>query len=413
MSWLDDILKATREFESPPKFFYWSALAALSAITKRNVYLRKKSGKSTAYTLYPNIYVFLVAKSGLRKGVPIKMARKLVTEVDNTRLIVGRSSIQGILKELDTTYTTQTGKIRDDAAFFLCASEFRSSLIGDPDALVTLTDLYDGDFTGDWQYLLKNAEGTSGKLKDIYAVLLGGSNPTHLKEKISKSDIDGGFIGRSYIIFADKKGKLNPLTDDVYDENEDQELDEVEALNYKELAKHLIEVSKIKGRFRFHPEAKDYYDDWYIKLNNAEFEDRTGTLDRLHDHVLKVAMLLSLTKNQTLILNKDDIEDAVEACNELAGNVNRAMLPSGSSAFADQTATILQELLNTPGHELSRRRILQKFWGDLDAFDLDRIKETLIQKDAVDIRRCGKDEFYKLKRWVVEKYLNFAKETED
>jgi len=412
MSWLDDILKATKEFESPQKFFYWSALAALSAITKRNVYLRKKSGNSTAYTLYPNIYVFLVAKSGLRKGVPIKMARKLVKEVDNTRLIVGRSSIQGIIKEIATTYTTESGKIRDDAAFFLCASEFRSSLIGDPDALVTLTDLYDGDFTEGWRYLLKNAEGTSGELKDIYAVLLGGSNPTHLKEKISKSDIDGGFIGRSYIIFADKKGKLNPLTDDVYDEDNDLGEIETEALDYKALSKHLIEVSNIRGRFRFHREAKDYYDDWYTKLNNGEFEDRTGTLDRLHDHVLKVAMLLSLTKNQTLILSREDIEDAVEACNELAGNVNRAILPGGTSAFSDQTATILKELLNTDGHELSRRRILQKFWGDLDAFDLDRIKETLIQKDAVEIRRCGKDEFLKLKPWVVQKYLNFAKEEE-
>lgn len=410
MSWLDDIHNATKELESPQKFWHWSALAAVSAVVKRNVYLRKRTKTSTAYILYPNVYIFLVAKSGMRKGPPIKMARKLVKEVDNTRIIAGRASIQGIIKEISTQYVTEDGVMRDDSGFFLCASEFRSSLIGDPDALVTLTDLYDGDFADDWKYLLKGSEG-SNTLKDIYAVILGGSNPTHLKEKIQRADIEGGFIGRSFIVFADKKANINPLTDDV--ENDELTEDEVDMLDYPHLAGRLKEISLLKGKFKYSLEAKNIYDKWYTALNKTEFTDKTGTLDRLHDAVLKVAMLISLTKKDDLVFLPDDIDEAIEACNELAGNVNRAIMPSGKQAYAEQTALILQELLNAPGYTLNKRQVLQRLWGDLDAFDLDRIKETLMQKDAIDVRREGKAEHFTLKPWVVQQYLQEKMSSDD
>src|SRR5262245_28680614 len=97
MSWLNNLLDQHKEYESPRNFWLWSSLAAISAVVKDNIYLDK-----FLYKLYPNIYVMLHADSGLRKGPPVSMARQLVKEVNNTRIIVGRSSIQGILKDMGT-----------------------------------------------------------------------------------------------------------------------------------------------------------------------------------------------------------------------------------------------------------------------------------------------------------------------
>src|SRR5438874_2133996 len=98
MNWLDELLAQHAEVETPKNFWYWSGLATISAILKDNVYLDR--GGSKDYRLYPNIYVMLYADSALRKGPPVSLAKNLVKKVNNTRVISGRSSIQGILKEL-------------------------------------------------------------------------------------------------------------------------------------------------------------------------------------------------------------------------------------------------------------------------------------------------------------------------
>lgn len=403
-NWLDEILLATSELEPPRKFFYWSALSAISAVVKRNVYLRKRKGKSTAYILYPNIYTFLVGDSALvRKGVPIKMAKKLVGEVDVTRIISGRSSIQGILKELSTAYTTKSGKIRDTSSCFICASEFRASLVADPQAISILTDLFDGDFSDDWKTLLK---GTGvEELKDVYITMLGGSNPAYLKQAITGADIEGGIIGRSFLVYANERANIEPLTDDTTDVDTDEE---IEMLDYKLLSKWLTEISSLKGRFRLHPDAKDLYDKWYRDFSKIKTFDKTGTMGRIHDQILKVAMLLSLAKRQTLIIEAEDVKEAIAECLELAGNVNRAIMPTGKSEFSEKTATFLQELLNAPpDYEVVRHRILQKHWNELDSFDLDRIVETLINARSVEVRKDGKTTYYKLTPFAVEMYLQF------
>jgi hypothetical protein len=406
-NWVNEILDATSGLEPPRKFFYWSALSALSAVMKRNVYLRKRKDKATAYILYPNIYTFLIGDSAaVRKGVPIKMAKRLVKIVDNTRIITGRSSIQGILKELSTAYTTKTGKIRDTSSCFICASEFRASLVADPQAISILTDLYDGDFTDDWKTTLK---GTGvEELKEVYVTMLGGSNPSYLKQSITGADVEGGIIGRSFLVYANERANIEPLTDDTTDVETDEE---EEMLDYPKLAKWLEEISKIKGRFRFHPEAKDVYDKWYTDFSGQKTYDKTGTMGRIHDQILKVAMLLSLAKRQTLILEAEDINEAIEESMDLAGNVNRTMMPVGKGEFAEKTAVFLQELLSVPSHEVARHKILQKHWGELDAFDLDRIVETLIQNKAIDVNRNGHGSksvvTYKLTKSSLDIYLKF------
>lgn len=405
-NWLDEILEATKELEPPRKFFYWSALAAISAVVKKNVYLRKRKKKATAYILYPNIYAFLIGDSAtVRKGVPIKMARKLVKAVDNTRIISGRSSIQGIIKEIATAYTTETGKIRDTSSCFICASEFRASLVSDPQALAILTDLYDGDFSDEWKTLLKGT-GTD-ELKDVYIVMLGGSNPSYLKQSITGADMEGGIIGRSFLIYENQTANIEPLTDDTTDVDTD---DDEEILDYPKLAKWLIEISKIKGRFRFSPVAKEVYDDWYKDFRSQKVTDKTGTMGRIHDQILKVAMLLGLAKRQTLIIEEEDIREAITECMNLAGNVYKSMMPAGNSEFAEKTATVLQELLNSENYEQSRHKILQKHWGSVDMFDLDRVIETMQGARWVECRNDGKTRWYKLTKVALDIYVNFKGE---
>src|SRR3954467_13696876 len=104
MTWVERVLQSTEGSESPREYYYWGALAAISAVVANNVYLDR-----FYYKLWPNIYVILVGRSGLRKGPPIQLAKSLVEEVNNTRVFAGRSSIEAIIDQLATATTKEGG----------------------------------------------------------------------------------------------------------------------------------------------------------------------------------------------------------------------------------------------------------------------------------------------------------------
>jgi hypothetical protein len=296
MNWLEQILLETEEAEAPRSFFFWSALAAISAVVKNKVYLDRYF-----YKLYPNVYIFLVAKSGLRKGIPIAMAKALVKEVDNTRVISGRNSIQGIIKDLSITVTTPGKPPLRDACGFIVSGEFSTVLIRDPEALTILTDLHDGHYNPEWKNTLK---GTGvEELKGVNITVLGAVNQTHFKDMISQKEVTGGFIARTMIVEEVKRATKNPLVDKP--EN---------VLDVKKLADHLKKLALLEGEFKWDAEAKEAYRKWYMAWTPEDREDKTGTANRIHDQILKVSMLLSLARGTDLVITPPDLAMATKAC---------------------------------------------------------------------------------------------------
>src|SRR6187399_1697277 len=116
-NWLHDLVVQHDELESPESFWYWGGLSAISAVVKDNIWIDRQ-----IHNLYPNIFVMFHADSGLKKGPPISMAKQLVRGVGGTRIISGRSSIQGILKELGTAQTQPGGKVINKSTAFICSS---------------------------------------------------------------------------------------------------------------------------------------------------------------------------------------------------------------------------------------------------------------------------------------------------
>ncbi len=169
MNWLDELVAQHVELESPQSFWKWAGLAAISAVVKDRIWMDRQIFKT-----YPNIYVMLHADSGLKKGPPVNMAKRLVQLVNNTMVITGRSSIQGILKELGTAKTLPGGRVQTNSVAFICSSELSSSIVEDKVATTILTDLYDRSYNvGEWQSLLKME---SFKLKDPTITMLTATN---------------------------------------------------------------------------------------------------------------------------------------------------------------------------------------------------------------------------------------------
>ena len=390
--WIQEVLDATEESESPERYFYWAAISAISAICRRNIYLDKYF-----YKLYANLYVLLIGPSGLRKGVPISIAQRLVEQVHCTRVISGRGSIQGIVRDLSKAYTLPDSSIIKDAIGFLVSSEFDSMLVQDEIAFTLLTDLYDTHFKDDWKNIIKVA-GTD-HLKNIYLSLLGASNETNLSHAIPHNAIGGGFVARTIIVLEEKKRLLNPLTERP-----------LRVPDYDKLSERLFKIANINGIFTYSPEGKKFYEDWYTDFAADETKDPTGTLERVHDTVLKVAMCISLSKKDELVLDKCDIEEAVEKCLECVPGMKRVFLGHGEHALAKPTAHVLKILLVAKDNQRTRKQLLSDLYGEADCVDLDRIVDTLVQSDAIESFKTPQGVLYKMKAKVVSQYLRLRKE---
>lgn len=406
LSWLDTLVNQHNEFESPLLFWRWSAISAISAVVKDQIWIDRY-----LYKLYPNIYVMLHAESGLKKGPPVSMANKLVSSINNTKIISGRSSIQGILKEMGTARTVPGGKVEAHSTAFICSSELSSSIVDDPVAAKILTDLYDRQYrSGDWASLLKME---TFKLNNPTITMLTATNDAMSQEFFSKSAIQGGYFARTFIIYETVENRSNALM-----------IPPKHIPDYKDSSNYLKELSLLRGEFIstgslkesdiFHIPYKDpttgetgylsdvgnIYQQWYDEFKSTikvqEVKDNTGTLNRFGDSVLKVAMLLSLAREAKLQIDIESMNEAIEICEKLVGNMRRTTLgKQGISPSNVLKGMIINELLTRDNHQISRTVLMKKFWMHYaESNEFDEIMLSFESAGLIKIQSVGNQIIY-------------------
>lgn len=413
MNWITEVLDACAEAETPLSFIYWSALAAIAATAANNVHLNRKG----IYILRPNIYVMLMAKSGFGKGFPVNISKKLVTLTGCTRVISGRNSIQSIVREMATSETTEKSAVpqfKDSRAFFV-SSEFATSMIRDDAALTILTDLYDCHWNEEWNS--KTISRATDKVINPNLTMLSGSSPAHFFDSIPETNITGGFVGRLLIVYEEKRSKINSLISNVEGENIQQVF-----FPYEKLVTHLkVIYESIKDRdqaFEFTRGAANIFDKWYGETRREDFSDKTGFRERLPDHVLKIAMSLSLAESIDLKLRENHIEEAIEVTSGLGYSTKRVSEGRGKDPLGPQAKIILDILLSAPEYKIMRQKLLRKGYGDFDSVTLDRIIDGVftetnwVRKDRVEFDRRGTmvvDWEYSLTQEAINQYKQFTK----
>lgn len=390
MTFIDDVLAVTAEAETPISFFRWAAICAISAVAKRKVYLQKGG----AYRLYANMYVMLVARSAaLRKSIAPIFAQDLVEQVGCTKVISGSNSIQAIEQELWTAKTLEDGTILSDAGAFIVSDELNTILIADQSAQSLLTKLFDSNYVDTHRHSLKG-EGQR-TMKGVYITMFTATNQANLEDFLDVKSVAGGFVGRTLIIYEERKSKINALVDDS------------PPWDKLPLIKKLKEISKYEGKFKWASDGRDLYKSWYEsfqrKLEDKD-DDKTGTAARIHDHILKLAMILSMAESPELTLHKRHIEEALELSGYFEGSAQRVIVGKGKSEMALKYRLLLDLLLSAEDNQLSRKRILSRSYGDFDAFDLDRMIEGLSQGDSIEVIRNSDGPQYRLNQKYVEQF---------
>jgi hypothetical protein len=383
-SWIEDLIQENQSVETPESWIYWSLMFCISSAAANAYTLRTLKGN---LLYYPNLYIILMGESGLGKGYPVNLAKRLLQQANITRVIAGRSSIQAIIKEGATTRSEKGKPLITDSRMAVVNGELSTAIIQDPDSLTILTDLYDRNYNPSWVNLLKG-DGAE-KLKEPYITCLFGSSPAHFYDSIPQANIEGGYIGRNLVIYEEKRSKDVDLLD-----SEKESIDEDRFTNYivPKYVPHLIKISINKARLIPSEPARHIFNTWRKewRANQSQYNDKTGFVNRVPDHVLKVAMCLALSRyeNSTVIIESDVVE-AIQKVSGLIYASEKAASGGGLDPLAAQTKRVVDYLISAPENQLMRRELLIRGYGDYDTVTLDKIIDTLMEMKWIKRQKIG------------------------
>ncbi len=365
-SWIESYLEFTRFQESPGKFHLWCALTLLSTALARKVWRERGFFK-----LYPNLYVGLIGPTGMGKSAAAEIGVNTFRgAIEGCDIIRGKVTSWYLYQWLGTAALENR-----PAVCTILASELKT-LLGDinkMELVALLTDLYTcPDFT---EYRTKT-EGTV-ELKDVYLNVLACSTPEWLTLGLNENDVSGGFTGRFVYVCEDETKRSFPFPEDFYEEFR---LDE----NKERLYADLQHIATLEGKVVITEEAKAKYVDWYStrKEHSQDKDERlVGYYSRKRDHLLKVAILISVAEGDSLVVTAQHIAVA----QSILKVAEEKMVLAFKGVVSDPALRFRETVLDQVMKEgvVTRKELLRRNANRMDKDMLMRILESLQAEDRV------------------------------
>ena len=387
--WLSAYLRYVENTEPPIQFHIWCALSTIAGVLQRRVWLDWER------RLYPNLYVILVGDSGqTRKGTAIDKAEWFFTQmpqlniengnrVTKEQLAIDLASAEseffyqepGRRGKTMRTQHTLTHIVPELATFF----GFK-----DHELLGWLTDWYDSKDV--WE----NRTKTAGKdlIHNMCYNLLAATAPDWMRSMLPEAAVGGGFTSRVLFIYEERKRKVvsNPqLTE------KDKELRTL-------LLSDLEQIYKLAGPMSLTPKAQLLYEEWYenqeeeIKEGRPPIRDERlkGYLARRQTHCLKLAMILSSSRSDELVIKDSDMRRAQVMLRDAEKKMAQAFGGTGAAMYAQGLHKIMVYLQERG--TVTHSELLRQFKFDLSDWDLERIITNLRKMHMVTRRRPDEKE---------------------
>lgn len=271
------------------------------------------------------MYTVLVGHPGVGKGRAINPAVGILRDSGSANIISDKLTIHYILEKLSrgfasgTVSPTGAVSMSTDSSCFISAPELED-LLNASEAMPDLKELWEAK-DGPFEY------GTRGKgLVQIVKpcpTLLGGCTPSQIADLFPSRAVGGGFVRRvNFVYEAENLKKIPwPIERNGNDSHRDSLVDDLKS------------IAQVGGQFTFDPLAHKFFEDHYNSIGVAEFVDESTASYETSSpyHALKLAMALSLSRSDELIINFVDMQLAINAVSKCVNELSKVFRSVGDA----------------------------------------------------------------------------------
>lgn len=374
-SWISGFESYLINAPTPEIWRKWAAISVVSGVLERKVWVR-----TLGTNLYPNLYIILVGPPGLGKSFVLEPASLLTRAMPDFHAAPSSVSKASLI---DSVHDAKRKIIRpgENPAFV----EFHSlhAVISE---LGVFLPSYDHEFMNTLQMLYDNIgkyeERKRGKdlritIDNPQLGLLAATTPSYLNALLPPGAFDQGFISRSLMIFS---GVI--MASDLFAERK------AAAGDWSDLIKDLKEISKLYGQFRWEPQAATAMQAWHSRGGPPT----PGHPKLIHyntrrtAHLLKLCMVISASKNNSMVIAVEDYQEALNLLTEAEvymPEIFANMSSGGDAAIIEEAYHYICIMVEKENKPLLEHRMVQFLQQRVASHSVLRILDVMIKSNLI------------------------------
>lgn len=297
-NWLDTYLRYTEGTETPKLIHFWTGVVTLAGVMRRRVWIDMRR-----FVWYPNFYVIIVAPPGvISKTTTMDLGVNLLKEVPGINFgpdVVTWQALVTRFSQINEMF--QYGEDFIPMSAMTLASGELGNLINfaDRDMLNAYIALWDARAKFDKETKTSGSDAISAP----WINMIGCTTPHWIAENVPQAAVGGGFTSRCIFVYAEEKIAFVPYPDEVVVDAEQERMREnlIADLNYIAL--------NLTGPFTITEAGRVWGREWYKKLwqeakQSASADQIDGFIARKQTHVHKLAMVLSVSGGDSLVIDE-------------------------------------------------------------------------------------------------------------
>lgn len=297
-NWLSAFLEYSSFSEAPYKLLFWTGVSTIAGALRRRCWLDMRT-----FQWVPNFYIIIVAPPGIvSKTTTINIGMNLLRQIEDIKfgpdVITWQALVTEFANAQELVSVPGTEEFLPMAPLTIASGEFGNFFNPQDHEMVNvLISLWDGQ-VGKFSKITKMSGNDS--IENPWINLIACTTPDWIAGNFPEYMIGGGFTSRCIFVFADKKRQYVAYPDEMAS----PEFYEIQ----KKLVHDLEMICQLVGEFKLTEDARKWGRDWYtshwenkpLELDNDQFG---GYLARKQTHIHKLAMVLSASQADTLIID--------------------------------------------------------------------------------------------------------------
>lgn len=298
--WIGAFVRYSSTYNTTPLFARWTAVWAVGTVVLRQVGM-----KSRGNNLHPNMFIELVGGPGTGKSQGVNAIRPLLLQATDMSLIPASITRAGL-----EDYMLGNLKTRKDPSGSLLLSneciglsEEMQGILPDQD-LGHLT-LYNILYDLPNKHIARTRSHGEVALESPYCSILTGAQPAFLATTMPEQAWGMGFMSRSIMVFDRPRERRSMF-----------EHRDVDHKLKADLIHDLRSLHSLTGWMEWSKEAVALYDEWWVQEGGQPIPTAKrlsmGYNSRREIHFAKLAMVMSLSRSNDLIVTLEDTANAIE-----------------------------------------------------------------------------------------------------